>query len=146
MKIFENKKIIQQLLKIKNLLNEAGKKEIFFEHSLTVANYEVLKIIQNEKTETISEIQKFLSESLPSLTQKTKKLVELKYLKKEKDKDDPRKNILKITELGEKALKRVEGKIELVSSAVFLKYSFEEKEKFLEILDHLEKKLSNKIK
>jgi DNA-binding MarR family transcriptional regulator len=86
-----------------------------------------------------------LTESLPSLTQKTQKLEELNYLKKEKDKEDPRKNNLRIMEKGEKALSRVEKKIELVSSAVFLKYSQKEKEKFLEILEYLEGKLKKKI-
>jgi DNA-binding MarR family transcriptional regulator len=142
---FENKKIMLKLLSVKNLLNQAGRLEVFFEHGLTVANFELLKIIQEENVETISELQEFLPDSLPSLTQKTQKLVELGFLKKEKDKNDPRKNILKITSAGQKALERVERKIELVSSAVFLKYSTSEKEKFLEMLEVLENKLSSKV-
>jgi DNA-binding MarR family transcriptional regulator len=146
MKRFENKKIMLKLLEVKNLLNQAGRLEIFFEDGLSVANFELLKIIQDEQVETISELQEFLPDSLPSLTQKTQKLVELKFLKKEKDKNDPRKNILKITPAGEKALERVKKKIELVSSAVFLKYSQKEKEKFLEMLESLENKLKTKVK
>ena len=146
MKKFENKKIIKKLLKIKNLLNEAGKREIFFEHKLTVANYEILKIIDEENTQTISELQYFFSDSLPSLTQKTNKLQELGYIqKKKKDKTDPRKNILKITKTGKKAVDRVEKKIEIVSSFIFKKYSQKEKENFLKILEDLEDKLKKKI-
>lgn len=145
MKRFKNKKIMLKLLSVKNLLNQAGRLEIFFEDGLTVANFELLKIIQEEKVETISELQKFLSDSLPSLTQKTQKLVEQGFLEKEKSKLEPRKKILKITPTGQKALERVEKKIELVSSAVFLKYSKSEKEKFLEMLEVLENKLSSKV-
>ncbi len=146
MKKFKNKKIIQQLLKIKNLLNQANKKKIFFEQDLTLANYEILKIINDNKVTIISEIQKFLVDSLPSLTQKTNKLVKLKYISKNKDDIDPRKNILRITKKGKKSLSRIEKKIDLVSMRIFLKYSEEEKELFLKILKDLEKKLTRQIK
>ncbi len=145
MEKIENKKIIFQLLKLKNILNQAGKKEIFFEHGLSLANYEVLRLIGDNEAETISEVQKFLFDSLPSLTQKTHKLEELGYLKKEIDKSDPRQKILKITPKGKKAIERIEKKIELVSSAIFLEYPKKEKEIFLKILEDLENKLSKKI-
>ena len=141
----KNREIIKELLNTKNLLNQAGKKEIFFEFGLTVGNYEVLSLV-SDGMETISEISEKLSESLASLTQKTQKLESLKYLKKEKDKNDPRKNILKITEKGKKVLERVENKIEMVSTFIFKNHKKEEKEIFLKILKDLNQKLEAKVK
>ena len=141
----KNREIIEKLLEVKNILNEAGKKEIFFEFGLTVANYEILKMIEKEEIKTITDLKKIFSESLASLTQKTQKLEELKYLKKDKDKDDPRKNILTITEKGKKALRRVEKKIDLVSALIFKKFSQREKENFYEILDYLSVRLKKRI-
>lgn len=145
MKKVKSREIIFSLLKIKNLLNKAGKKNIFSEFGLSVANYEVLKVINDEDIQKLSDLKIFFSDSLPSLTQKTQKLEELGYLKKEIEKDDPRKKRLNITENGLKALVRVEKKIEIVSSAVFLKYSQEEKENFLKILRDLEFKLNKMV-
>jgi len=145
MKKVKSREIIFSLLKIKNLLNKAGKKNIFSEFGLSVANYEVLKVINDEDIQKLSDLKIFFSDSLPSLTQKTQKLEELGYLKKEIEKDDPRKKRLNITENGLKALVRVEKKIEIVSSTVFLKYSQEEKENFLKILRDLEFKLNKMV-
>ena len=145
MKKVKSREIIFSLLKIKNLLNKAGKKNIFSEFGLSVANYEVLKVINDEDIQKLSDLKNFFSDSLPSLTQKTQKLEELGYLKKEIEKDDPRKKRLNITENGLKALVRVEKKIEIVSSTVFLKYSQEEKENFLKILRDLEFKLNKMV-
>ncbi len=144
--IMKNREIIKELLNTKNLLNQAGKKEIFFEFGLTVGNYEVLSLIKEENLETISEISERLSESLASLTQKTKKLESLGYLKKQKDKTDPRKNILEVTKKGEKTLERVEKKIEVVSSLIFRKYKKDEKELFFKMLKNLNQKLEIKVK
>ncbi len=80
---------------------------------MTVANYEFLKLVQSEKINSISDIQDWLSDSLQSLTQKSQKLEELGYLKKERNKEDPRKNILKITKKGIKVVGRVEKKLKL---------------------------------
>ncbi len=142
----KNREIIEALLKVKNLLNKAGEKEVFSKFNLTVANYELLKIIQEEKIDTVSGLQEYLTDSLPSLTQKTQKLIKLKYLNKRKDKNDPRKNLLQITDTGKKVIKKIERKIEIVATLMFRKYSKKEKEIFVEILKHLEKKLSKKIK
>jgi len=142
----KNRDIIKELLGIKNLLNRAGKKEMFFEFGLTVASYEVLDLIDAKGLNTISELSKFLSESMASLAQKTKKLEELQYIKKRKSKTDPRKNILEVTPKGKRALKRVEVKIELVSGLIFRKYKKTEKELFLEMLKNLNIKLEKKIK
>ena len=144
--IMKNREIIKELLNTKNLLNQAGKKEIFFEFGLTVGNYEILSLIKKEELRTISGISEKVFESLASLTQKTQKLQELGYLDKKKDKDDPRKNILEITVKGKKTLRRVEQKIELVSSLIFIKYKKKEKELFFEMLKNLNKKLEIKIK
>ena len=141
----KNREIIEKLLEVKNILNEAGKKEIFFEFGLTVANYEILKMIEKEEIKTITDLKNIFSESLASLTQKTQKLEELKYLKKEKDRDDPRKNILTVTEKGKRTLRRVEKKIDLVSALIFKKFSQREKEKFYEILDYLSVRLKKRI-
>ncbi len=141
----KNREIIEKLLEVKNILNEAGRKEIFFEFGLTVANYEILKIIEKGEVKTITDLKNIFSESLASLTQKTQKLEELKYLKKEKDENDPRKNILIITKKGIDSLRRVEKKIDLVSSFILKKFSQKEKENFYEILDFLSIKLKNRI-
>ncbi len=140
-----NREIIEQIFLLKNILTKAGNKEIFFENNLTVANYEILRIIEKEKAETISEIKKFSSESLASLTQKIKKLEDCDCVRKEKKKNDTRKNILEITGNGKKTLKRIEKKIELVGSTVFLKYSKEEKDIFTRMLKDLENKLKKVV-
>ena len=106
----KNKEIIFSLLKLKNILNQVGRKNIFSEQGLTVSNFEILKLIFENQIKIVSDLQEYLTDSLASLTQKTQKLESLGYLKKEKDNIDPRKNILTITKKGERALERVEKK------------------------------------
>ena len=142
----KNKEIIFSLLKLKNILNQVGRKNIFSEQGLTVSNFEILKLIFENQIKIVSDLQEYLTDSLASLTQKTQKLESLGYLKKEKDNIDPRKNILTITKKGERALERVEKKIDLVSAMIFKKFSPKEKKKFLEMIIFLENKLENKLK
>jgi len=147
----KNIEIIKQLHIIKNILNKVTRNETVpgcdnqKKTDMTIANYEVIKIIDEKNAKTISEIQNFLSETLASLTQKIKKLEEFGYIIKRKSPKDPRKNILEITQKGYKQIDKIEKKLELVSDKILSKYKNEEKEIFMKILKDIEEKLIKKI-
>jgi len=141
----KNREIIEQIFILKNILTKAGNKNIFFENNLTVANYEILKIIEIENVKTISCIKNFLPESLASLTQKINKLEECKCVQRKKESKDARKNIIEITTEGKKTLERIEKKIEFISTIIFAKYSRKEKEIFYRMLKDVGNKLKDKV-
>jgi DNA-binding MarR family transcriptional regulator len=89
----------------------------------------------------VSEMKKYSIESSSSITQKIQKLEKLKLLRREIDEIDKRKLKFYLTEKGKKTIKRIEKKIEIVSSVIFLKFSKKEKEIFMKILKEIENSL-----
>jgi DNA-binding MarR family transcriptional regulator len=141
----KNTEIINKLFRVKSLILKAGKKNIFGQKEFTVGFYELLKVIEtgNDKVELMKE---HLSDSAPALSQKIKKLEKLNYLREDQCENCQRVKKFKLTPEGQKVLKKVDRKINLVSSIIFIKYSKEEKEVFYKILNDFESLLNKKLK
>lgn len=141
----KDRDIIDQIFIVKNILSKKGDKEIFNDKCITVSGYEILKIIDEKKVKTVSEIKEFLPDTLASITQKIKKIEECGCVNKKNSANDSRKKEIVITVKGKKIMKLIDQKFNQKSKIIFSKYSYKEKEIFLDFLKNIEYQMSKNI-